>query len=124
MSGQADDGRNCVDFLVKGLEAYGETADLQAVLFYVGLERDVTDNLLPKLSLSETEFMLGPFSIPLAGQSKKLPFAFDAPTTTLNVLRLLRALQVCQPLLSPSLAYYFCWVPPKGRKAVFDWFCF
>ncbi|KAM0394946.1 hypothetical protein ACHAQC_004784 [Fusarium culmorum] len=54
----------------------------------------------PELSMDDTSLTIGHFSIPRASTGVADPgFAFHAPTTRLNAMRVLRALQMQRPIL-------------------------
>ncbi|KAM0290211.1 hypothetical protein ACHAO9_005348 [Fusarium lateritium] len=54
----------------------------------------------PELSMDDTSLTIGHFSIPRASTGVADPgFAFHAPTTRLNAMRVLRALQMQKPIL-------------------------
>ncbi|KAF5026068.1 hypothetical protein F66182_1860 [Fusarium sp. NRRL 66182] len=54
----------------------------------------------PELSMNENSLTIGHFSIPRASNGVADPgFAFHAPTTRLNAMRVLRALQMQKPIL-------------------------
>ncbi|CEJ89459.1 Putative Midasin [[Torrubiella] hemipterigena] len=57
-------------------------------------------NTQPKLMLNDETFSIGPFSVDRnSAMESSSEFAFHAPTTQLNVMRVVRALQMKKPIL-------------------------
>lgn len=65
-----------------------------------GIDAAAIYNSHPEVSMTDTQLAIGAFSVPrLPGAGVVSDFAFHAPTTKLNAMRVMRALQMHKPIL-------------------------
>jgi midasin (ATPase involved in ribosome maturation) len=90
------------------------------------LQRDFRSSAPSQIHVSDTLFGVEPFFIPKGPlQTQNVPYALSAPTTSNNVLRVLRGLQLSKPILlegSPGVGYKETIISPFCCFSIFPFF--